>query len=192
MSESEKKPSLWNDYIFPIAGWLVIIFVFAPKLYTYFTGSSGNVAISSKNGPNIASRETLLERLTDFGTSTRQQYSEFIDEGGLSKNFVWNGFYITQAQFSFGQDNRVTKVYLKIAGFAEWRESLQMWRRGEDASPRQVREKLSQVCGVSGDSWELNESSGYGSGNQNGGSLECVYGVGVSNDITVNMSWTPL
>lgn len=153
------------------------------------TASSSRIASQTRQSisADAVSPASLLERVTLLGGSTRLNFSEFVDEGGLDKNPAWHDFYVEEVEIAYEGD-LVKAARLKVTRFAKYLEHAEMWISGEVASPRQIRQGLSRICGVGENDWKIDNDAGVASRPYKGKTLRCMYSGSVNN---ILMSWEP-
>lgn len=133
----------------------------------------------------------MLEKVTVIGQTKRSDYQHFIDEGGVPKNPAWHGFYVEEVQFNFDRNEILMGVSLKISSLVRWLDGIKSWHRSGEVTPKEIRQRLSELCGVVETNWKIDEMVGMARRERHGDVLLCAYRVNRSNEIVVFMGWEP-
>ena len=126
--------------------------------------------------------ESILEKLTMIGISTDSDFKQFIDQGGITKNPNWHGFYVEKINTAYHTNGKLAEVGLDINSKATWLSNIKIWNRGESPSPKEIREVLSKVCNVHDSDWEI-KTDGIVSGWVETDSILCIYDYILNNRI---------
>lgn len=125
----------------------------------------------------------LLENATVIGKSTRADFQRFVDEGGLQNHPAWHGLYVSNVQVFYYPNNVVRSMSMEFAGKADGT----MYPIGT-VSPKEIRQQLTTLCGLSDSVWVVESYGGYGSRKESGGQLTCGYQVSKTGGISATIS----
>lgn len=113
----------------------------------------------------------LLEVATYLDRSTKEHFRKFKDEGGLDANSIWHGLKVSNVDARYAADGSLNMVALKI--YPEHTEYNFVGMASKKvASPKRVREILSEVCKIPFLNWKVHDSGFEG---QNDQGWNCIY-----------------
>ena len=118
--------------------------------------------------------ESLLDKITIIGKSTREEFSKFRDEGGINTNPIWHGLLVSSVEVNY-KGGFLSFFQLKINGKPFWVPYGDHWIPDGMPTPKQTRILLSSICGIDENAWSVNDIGGTAEIDRNGKKFVCLY-----------------